>query len=70
MNQGCVRNPPEGFPRVTNIGTWNVQTLYQDRKLENQLLEMPKLKVDILGVSETHCGGNELPDVRLRKRIT
>jgi len=61
VNQGCVRNPPEGYPRVTNIGTWNVQTLYQDGKLENLILEMLRLKVDILGVSETHWG-NDLPD--------
>ena len=53
MNQGCVRNVPEGC-NATNIGTWNVRTLNQDGKLENLLSEMSRLRVDILGVSETH----------------
>ena len=34
MKQGCVSNLPEGCT-ATNIGTWNVRTLKQERKLEN-----------------------------------
>ena len=47
--QGCVRNLPD-----VNIGTWNVRTLNGDRKLDHLLNEMSRLKIDILGVSETH----------------
>jgi exonuclease III len=37
-----------------NIGTWNVRTLHQDFKIDNLLLEMTRLKINILGVAETH----------------
>ena len=35
------------------ISTWNVRSLYQKGKLENVKLEMERLKVQILGISET-----------------
>ena len=35
------------------IGTWNVRTLLQSRKLENIKLEMKRINVNILGLSET-----------------
>ena len=35
------------------ISTWNVRSLYQKGKLENVKLEMGRLKVQILGLSET-----------------
>ena len=53
VNQGCVRNQPEGCI-VTNIGTWNVRTLNEGGKRQHLLSEMTRMKIDILGVSETH----------------
>lgn len=53
VNKGCVSNLPEGC-KATNIGTWNVRTLNQEGKLENLIKEMSRLKIDILGVAETH----------------
>ena len=53
VKEGCVRNLPEGCI-ATNIGTWNVRTLNEEGKLQNLYMEMSRLKVDILGVSETH----------------
>ena len=35
------------------IRTWNVRALYQKGKLENIKLEMERLKVQIVGISET-----------------
>lgn len=37
---------------IKRVGTWNVRTLLQARKLENIKAEMKRLKVDILGISE------------------
>lgn len=34
------------------IGTWNVRTLLKTGKLENLKIEMKRLKIDILGISE------------------
>lgn len=36
----------------TKIGTWNVRTLVQKGKLDNLLLEMKRLDISILGISE------------------
>jgi len=57
------------------VATWNVRTLYREGKLENLKREMTRLKINIMGVSETrwtgqgdfysdgfrviHSGGNE-----------
>lgn len=38
--------------RKLNIGTWNVRTLNQSGRLENLKIEMNRLKIDVLGVSE------------------
>ena len=40
-----------------NVGTWNVRTIDEDGKLENVIQEMEDMKLDILGVSETHWKG-------------
>ena len=40
-------------PNQLKIGTWNVRSLYQKGKLENVKLKMGRLKVQILGISET-----------------
>lgn len=34
------------------VGTWNVRTLLQSGKLKNLLIEMERLKLDILGIAE------------------
>lgn len=34
------------------IATWNVRTLLQCGKLDNRKMEMNKIKIDILGISE------------------
>jgi len=34
------------------IGTWNVNTLLQAGKIENLKIEMRRMKLDILGISE------------------
>jgi hypothetical protein len=39
------------------IGTWNVRTLLQTGKLENLKIEMKRLKIDILGISEMRWNG-------------
>ena len=54
--KGCVRNLPEDQNSLTKtrIATWNVRGLNQHFKLEMLLKEMEKLKINILGLSETH----------------
>jgi len=37
---------------IKRVGTWNVRTLLQTGKLKNLKVEMKRLKIDILGVSE------------------
>ncbi len=65
FHQGCERNLPDDKrekPKKRkiqksekfNIGTWNVRTLNGDFKLENLCQEMERMKIDILGVAETH----------------
>jgi len=39
------------------IGTWNVRTLLQTGKLENLKIELKRLKIDILGISEMRWNG-------------
>jgi len=41
-----------------NIGTWNTRTLFKTGKLDNLLLEAENMKMDILGVAETHWTGS------------
>lgn len=42
------------------IGTWNVRTLYEAGKLDNLMVEFEELKLDILGIAETHWKGSGL----------
>ena len=35
------------------IATWNARTLYQARILDNAIQGMKKMKIDILGITET-----------------
>ena len=39
------------------IGTWNVQTLYQTRKLANVIKEMNRCGISVLGIAEIHWTG-------------
>ena len=39
--------------RILKFATWNVRTLYQAGKFDNILQGMDRLKLDILGLSET-----------------
>jgi len=41
-----------------NIATWNVRTMLNTGKLENIKVEMKRLNIDILGVSETRWAEN------------
>lgn len=36
------------------VATWNVQSMYESGKTHNIIKEMSRLKIDVLGVSETH----------------
>ena len=40
--------------RCLKLGTWNVRTLYQAGKLDNLIQEMESMRLDILGIAETH----------------
>ena len=40
--------------RCLKLGTWNVRALYQAGKLDNLIQEMENMRLDILGISETH----------------
>ena len=42
---------------TTNIGTWNVQTLNQDRQLTQVLSKMEKYSINILGLSKVRWKG-------------
>lgn len=42
----------------TKIATWNIRTLYQTGKLAQAVREMDRLKLDVLGVSETRWNGS------------
>ena len=40
--------------RCLNLGTWNVRPLYQAGQLDNLIQEMDSMRLDILGIAETH----------------
>ena len=41
------------------IACWNVRTLYQKGKLDNVVLEMDRMKINILGIAETRWQGTK-----------
>ena len=64
VKRGCLSNLPEGCKATKmKIGTWNVPTLNNetDFKLQNLLCEMTRLKINILGIAETHWS-KEMPE--------
>ena len=40
--------------RCLKLGAWDVKTLYQAGKLDNFIQEMGSMRLDILGIAETH----------------
>ena len=57
-NQATVSDINLREEDISKIGTWNVRTLYQPGKLSNVILEMKRLRINILGVCETRWKGS------------
>jgi len=43
--------------KTLKIGTWNVRTMYQKGKLDNIIMEMKRMEINILGLSEVRWKG-------------
>ena len=56
--QVVIKRNPRRKKKRLKIGTWNVRTLYQVGKLDNLIIEMKRMKVDILGISEVRWTGS------------
>ena len=54
---------------IMRIGTWNVRTLYQKGKLDNVVQEMNRMRINILGISETRWTGSGEFTVEKHKMI-
>ncbi|XP_042874362.1 craniofacial development protein 2-like [Penaeus japonicus] len=56
-----VTKHPRNLRTIRNkkhcIATWNIRTLYQQGKLDNVILEMDRLKLDVLGLGEVRWVG-------------
>ena len=52
--------------RYLKLGTWSARNLYQAGKLDNLTQEMENMRVDILGIAETHY----VEEGKLLKKIT
>lgn len=57
---GTVMNRNIGNRKVDKIkiGTWNVRSMYESGKMHNVIHEMQRLKLNILGISETRWPGH------------
>lgn len=44
--------------REQRIGTWNFRSMKEDGKINNTIMEMQRLNICILGISEMRCPGN------------
>ena len=44
--------------KMLRVGTWNVRTMSQIGKLENVKMEMDRLKMNVLGISEMRWPGS------------
>lgn len=54
---GTVMNKTVKINKLT-IGTWNVRSVYKPGKMHNVIHEMQRLKLNILGISETRWPGH------------
>ena len=57
VDGGKAGRNSSSFRYCLTIGTWNVRTLNMDGNLENVIQEMEHMKLDVLGISETHWKG-------------
>ena len=53
-----LKNPLVHPKSKVHIGNWNVRTLYQASNASQVSAIMDKLKIDVLGISETHWTGS------------
>ena len=72
--RGTAGGPGSSISDCYRIGSWNVRGLNSPGKLENVLLEMNRLDLDVLGVSETFWDGvgefdTEIPVCEDRFRV-
>lgn len=58
LNHQRVLRIPRLNMMKKRIGTWNTRTLFESGKLDNAIQEMTRLRLDILGVSETRWPGS------------
>jgi len=54
-NRKKTKKKSDTFKNKLSIGTWNVRTLNGNFKTDNLLQEITRMKLNILGVAETHC---------------
>jgi len=51
----CLTSVPERVQKL-NVGMWNVRKMRGKGKLENIKMEMNKLKINVIGLSEVRWG--------------
>lgn len=49
----------KGYEEYPGLPTWNVRSLFQFGKLQNLTLEMNRLKINLLGISQVRWPGND-----------
>lgn len=58
INRITAQRKHKKQPRSNRIRIWNVRSLYPAGKLNNVILEMARLKVNVLGLAEIRCTCN------------
>lgn len=61
MRKPCKLNVKQDFnlsKEPIRICTWNVRTMYKAEKINNELAEVVRLRIDIMGISEMRMSGN------------
>jgi hypothetical protein len=56
--------------RINIASAWNVRSMYQPGKLENVILEMKRLNIDVLGVSEMRWKGRNRITLEEQQAVT